>query len=64
MKKEPKENKNILFVSLFIGAMLIFMVGTVIYVVSQVANCSSAKKVKKICYQNARIGERKNVEVS
>ena len=33
-----------IFVSLFIGTMLLFMLGTVIYVTSQVANCSSAKK--------------------
>jgi len=47
-----KNSKNIIFVSLFIGTMLVFMLGTVIYVTSQVTNCSSAKKVKKICYQN------------
>ena len=61
MKKDPKENKNILFVSLFIGTMLIFMLGTVVYVTSQVANCSSAKKVKKMCYEDQRIIEKNRV---
>jgi hypothetical protein len=42
---KKKDNKNIIFVSVFIGAMLIWMLGTVIYVTNNVANCSSAKKI-------------------
>ncbi|WP_295420317.1 hypothetical protein [Sulfurovum sp.] len=38
-----------LFVSIFIGTMLIFMLATVVYVTSQVANCSSGKKLRKQC---------------
>jgi len=49
MGKNPQENKNIILVTLLIGIMMIFMIGSVIYVTSQVANCSSAKKAKKLC---------------
>ncbi len=52
MKHELKENKNIIFVSIFIGIMMIFMLITVIYVTSQITNCSSAKKMKNMCYKN------------
>ena len=55
MKKESKNRKNIIFVSLFIGTMLIFMLGTVIYVTSQVANCSSVKKAKEMCFDDKSI---------
>lgn len=48
-KNRPKEGKNIIFVSLFIGTMLVYMLGTVIYVTNQVANCSSAKKLDNAC---------------
>ena len=47
--KKKKDNKNIIFVSIFIGAMLVYMSGTVIYVTNQVANCSSAKKLHNAC---------------
>ncbi|QOR62398.1 hypothetical protein ACM66Z_02690 [Sulfurovum sp. ST-21] len=50
MADKKKENKNIIFVTLFISVMLIFMLGTVVYVTNQVANCSSAKKARKVCY--------------
>ena len=50
MAKKDKENKNILFVSIFIGTMFLFMIGTVIYVTKQVAGCSSVKKARKLCY--------------
>ncbi|MDY0402434.1 hypothetical protein [Sulfurovum sp.] len=46
---KKKDNKNIIFVSVFIGAMLIWMLGTVIYVTNDVANCSSAKKLDNAC---------------
>ncbi len=46
---KKKDNKNIIFVSLFIGTMLVYMLGTVIYVTNQVANCSSAKKLDNAC---------------
>ena len=49
MSDKKKEKKNIIFVSIFIGSMLLFMLGTVIYVTSQVANCSSVKKARKLC---------------
>jgi len=49
MAKKKKDGKNIMFVSIFIGIMLLFMVGTVVYVTGQVANCSSVKKVRKMC---------------
>jgi len=45
MAKKKKDGKNIMFVSIFIGIMLLFMVGTVVYVTGQVANCSSEKNV-------------------
>ena len=47
--KKKKDSKNIIFVSVFIGSMLIYMLGTVIYVTDQVANCSSAKKLDNAC---------------
>lgn len=47
--QKKKDNKNIIFVSIFIGAMLLWMLGTVIYVTNQVANCSSAKKLDNAC---------------
>ncbi len=46
---KKKDGKNILFVSLFIGSMLLFMLGSVIYVTGQIANCSSVKKARKVC---------------
>lgn len=46
---KKKDNKNIIFVSIFIGAMLVWMLGTVIYVTNNVANCSSAKKLDNAC---------------
>ena len=49
MAKKDSEGRNILFVTIFIGFMLLFMLGVVIYISSQVANCSSAKKARKIC---------------
>ncbi len=49
MAKKNKERKNIVFVTIFIGTMLLFMFGTVVYVTSQVANCSSVKKARKVC---------------
>ncbi len=49
MSNKKKENKNIIFVSLFLISMLLFMLGTVIYVTNQVANCSSVKKARKMC---------------
>jgi len=49
MSDKKKERRNIIFVSIFIGSMLLFMLGTVIYVTSQVANCSSVKKARKLC---------------
>ena len=49
-----KAYRNIILVSTLIGSMLIFMLATVIYVTSQVANCSSAKKAKNICFKIER----------
>ena len=49
MQKDKKDNKNIILVAVIIGTFLIFMLGTVIYVTSQVSNCSSGKKLRKIC---------------
>ena len=46
---KKKDNRNIVLVSAFIGAMLIYMLGTVIYVTNEVANCSSAKKLDNAC---------------
>jgi hypothetical protein len=46
---KKKDSKNMLFVSLFIGSMILFMFGTVVYVTGKVANCSSVKKVRKVC---------------
>jgi len=54
---KKKESKNILFVSLFIGSMMLFMFGTAIYVTGKVANCSSVKKARKVCMIE-RYGER------
>ncbi|MCF6206738.1 MAG: hypothetical protein L3J47_07615 [Sulfurovum sp.] len=52
--KKWKDYRNVILVSALIGSMLIFMLGTVIYVTSQVANCSSAKKAKNMCMQTER----------
>jgi len=41
-----KAYKNVILVSTLIGSMLLFMIVTVIYISSQVANCSSAKSKK------------------
>ena len=60
MAKKGKDSKNIIFVSIFIGTMLLFMFGTVVYVTSQVANCSSVKKARKVC----SVKNKKIVEVS
>lgn len=49
MQKDKKDNKNIILVTVIIAVFLIFMLGTVIYVTSQVANCSSGKKLRKVC---------------
>ncbi len=49
MSNKENKSKNILFVTIFIGTMLLFMLGTVIYVTGQVTNCSSVKKVRKMC---------------
>ena len=46
---KKKDNRNIILVSAIIGAMLIYMLGTVIYVTNQVANCSSSKKLDNAC---------------
>ncbi len=51
MLKKNNKNRNLLLVSALIGTMLIFMFVTVIYVANQVANCSSVKKAKNICYK-------------
>ncbi len=47
--KKKKDSKNMILVSAIIGAMLIYMLGTVIYVTNQVANCSSVKKLHNAC---------------
>ncbi len=49
MPQEKKDNKNIVLVTVIIAAFLIFMLDTVIYVTSQVANCSSGKNLRKVC---------------
>ena len=49
MWQRIKPYRNIILVSTLIGSMLVFMFGTAIYVSSQVANCSSAKKAKNLC---------------
>ncbi|WP_041672743.1 hypothetical protein [Sulfurovum sp. NBC37-1] len=54
MSDKKKDSRNIIFVSIFIGTMLLFMLGTVIYVTSQVVNCSSAKKARKLCCENKK----------
>ncbi len=59
MSEKKRDNKNILFVTIFIGSMLIFMLGTVIYVTSQVANCSSVKKARKMCINNSMMHKNK-----
>ncbi|GEM_PF-2395630 len=48
-KNNKKNNKNILMVTILISSMLLFMLGTVVYVSNQVANCSSVKKSRNIC---------------
>jgi len=52
--KKWKAYRNIILVSTLIGSMLVFMLATVIYVTSQVANCSSAKKAKNMCFKIER----------
>ncbi len=47
--KKCKDYRNVILVSTFIGSMLVFMLATVIYVTSQVANCSSVKKARNMC---------------
>ncbi|GEM_PF-2280558 len=59
MADKKRDSKNIIFVSIFIGTMLIFMLGTVIYVTSQVANCSSVKKARKMCMNNSTMHKNK-----
>ncbi|MCD6212782.1 MAG: hypothetical protein J7J02_07345 [Sulfurovum sp.] len=49
MPKDKKDNKNIILVAVIIAAFLVFMLGTVIYTTNQVANCSSGKKLRKVC---------------
>jgi hypothetical protein len=56
--KKCKVYRNIILVSTLIGSMLIFMLATVIYVTSQVANCSSAKKAKDLCFRLEYLIER------
>jgi len=46
---KKKDNKNVLLVTILIAGMLIFMLGTVVYVSNQVANCSSVKKARNMC---------------
>jgi len=53
--KKCKNYRNIILVSTFIGSMLIFMIATIIYVTSQVANCSSVKKVRKVCMSENQV---------
>ncbi len=48
-KKKDKDNKNILLVTILISSMLLFMLGTVVFVSNQVANCSSVKKARNMC---------------
>jgi len=50
--KKCKDYRNVILVSTFIGSMLLFMLATVIYVTSQVANCSSVKKARNMCMNN------------
>ena len=52
MPQDKKDNKNIILVSVIIGTFLIFMLGIVIYTTSKVANCSSGKKLRKVCLLN------------
>jgi len=49
MAKNKKENKNIILVTVIIATFLVFMLGTAIYTTSKVANCSSGKKLRKVC---------------
>jgi len=63
MADKKKDSKNMIFVSLFIGTMLLFMLGTVIYVTSQVANCSSAKKARNLCYSDKKLIEKGEIFV-
>jgi len=48
-KNKKKDNKNILLVTIFISSMLLFLLGTVVFVSNQVANCSSVKKARNMC---------------
>jgi hypothetical protein len=58
-----KTYRNIILVSTLIGSMLVFMLATVIYVTSQVANCSSAKKAKNLCFHIEYSIEKGNAEM-
>jgi len=49
MAKDKKEYKNIILVTVVIATFLIFMLGTVIYTSNKVSNCSSGKKLRKVC---------------
>ncbi len=53
--RKCKNYRNVILVSTFIGSMLVFMLVTVIYVTSQVANCSSVKKARKVCMNEKRV---------
>ncbi len=64
MADKKRDSKNIIFVSIFIGTMLVFMLGTVIYVTSQVANCSSVKKARKMCMGTKQSMEMMRIENS
>jgi hypothetical protein len=46
---KKKDNKNIILVSVIIGSMMLYMVGTAVYISTQVANCSSVKKLHNAC---------------
>jgi hypothetical protein len=60
MWKRLRPYRNIILVVSFIGSMLLFMFGTALYVSSEVANCSSAKKAKNLC-MNGKLFNRGNV---
>jgi len=49
MSQDKKDNKNIILVAVIIGVFLIFMLGTVIYTVKKIGNCSSGKKLREVC---------------
>ena len=62
-KNKKKDNKNILLVTILISGMLLFMLGTVVYVSNQVANCSSVKKARNMCLNMDKPVEIKRVIV-